>query len=147
MIPPEPLPDEMPAGKPEYAGDGPTEFRGSAITDHELLGIVGGKESAELRPVGALDIESAETFRQMFTRMLGEGIVQFFVDLGGLSYVDSTGLGSLLQLYREAKARGGALRVYNPTSAVQDIFDVTHLNKVLEIHSTRQAAFARAQEP
>jgi anti-sigma B factor antagonist len=66
--------------------------------------------------------------------------------LGGLSYVDSTGLGSLLQLYREAKARGGALRVYNPTSAVQDIFDVTHLNKVLEIHETRQAALVRAQE-
>jgi anti-sigma B factor antagonist len=78
--------------------------------------------------------------------MLGEGVAQFLVDLGGLDYIDSTGLGSLLHLYREAKAKGGALRLYNPPPAVQDIFDVTHLNKVLEVHETRQAAFARAQE-
>ncbi len=147
MNPHDPTPDEVPAGTPGPADGGPTGPGGSAtITSHEMLGIVGGEDSAELTPNGALDIESAETFRQMVTRMLGEGVAQFFVDLGGLDYVDSTGLGSLLHLYREAKARGGTLRLYNPTPAVQDIFNVTHLDKVLEFHETRQAALARAQE-
>ena len=147
MRPHDPTPGEGTAGTPGPAHGAPTVPDESAsITSHQLLGTVGGEDSAELTPTGALDIESAETFRQMVTHMLGQGVGQFLVDLGGLDYIDSTGLGSLLHLYREAKARGGTLRLYNPTPAVQDIFDVTHLNKVLEIYETRQAAFARAQE-
>ena len=147
MNPHGPAPNEVPAGTPGPADGPPTgPGRSVSITSHQLLGIVGGEDSAELTPTGALDIESAETFRQMVTHMLGEGVAQFLVDLGGLDYIDSTGLGSLLHLYREAKARGGTLRLYNPTPAVQDIFDVTHQNKLLEVHESRQAAFARAQE-
>ncbi len=147
MKPHDPTPNEVPVGMPVSDHGASTDPDGSAsITNHQLLGTVGGEDSAELAPTGALDIESAETFRQMVTHMLGEGVAQFLVDLGGLDYIDSTGLGSLLHLYREAKARGGTLRLYNPTPAVRDIFDVTHLNKVLEVHESRQAAFARAQE-
>jgi anti-anti-sigma factor len=147
MNPHDPTPNEVPAGTPGSADGAPAGPGGPVgITSYQLLGTVGGVDSAELTPTGALDIESAETFRQMVTHMLGRGVAQFLVDLGGLDYIDSTGLGSLLHLYREAKARGGTLRLYNPTPAVQDIFDVTHRNKVLEVHESRQAAIARAQE-
>ena len=117
----------------------------SASTRHRLLGTINGRESAALKPAAALDIESADAFRQVFTHMLSEGIAQFFIDLGDLDYIDSTGLGSLLQLYRETKARGGVVRLYNPTPAVQDIFTLTRLDRVLEIDKTQEAAFARAR--
>ncbi len=117
----------------------------SASTRHRLLGTINGRESAALKPTAALDIESADAFRQVFTHMLSEGIAQFFIDLGDLDYIDSTGLGSLLQLYREAKVRGGVVRLYDPTPAVQDIFTLTRLDKVLEIDKTQEAAFARAR--
>ena len=116
----------------------------SPVTHHTLLGTVNGLASAELRPQETLDIESADAFRQMSAHLLQLGVVQFYVDLGNLDYMDSTGLGSLLQLYREAKAKGGVLRIYNLTPPIQDIFTVTHLDKVLEIHRTREEAFSEA---
>ncbi len=78
--------------------------------------------------------------------MLDSGVTQFYVDLKNLQYIDSTGLGSLLNLYREAKARGGAMRIYNVTPPVESIFTVTHLDKVLEIYRTRQAALSEVEE-
>lgn len=113
--------------------------------DSHRLGTVGGLASAELRPVGSLDIESADDFRNECAGLLDSGILGFFVDLGGVEYIDSTGLGTLMYLYREAKGRGGIVRFYGLAPAVLDVFKLTHLDKVVEIVPTREAAVARAE--
>jgi anti-anti-sigma regulatory factor len=74
------------------------------------------------------------------------GVARFFVGLGNLHYIDSTGLGSLVRLNREVKARDGALHFYNPAPPVRDIFELTHLDKVLDIDETRKAAFDKADK-
>ncbi len=114
------------------------------VTHHRLLGQINGHASAELNPIGTLDIESADAFRQMFTQLLSSGVTRFFVGLGDLHYIDSTGLGSLVRLNREVKSRDGAIRFYSPTPPVRDILELTHLDKVLEIDETREAAFSDA---
>lgn len=116
------------------------------ITRHRALGEIGGRRSVELAPEGTLDIESADEFRGTFSRLLESGVERFFVDLGGVGYIDSTGLGSLMQLYREARERGGEVRFYNIAPAVRDIFSLTHLDKVITIDESREAALARAGE-
>ena len=115
------------------------------MIDPRMLGSVGGLASAELRPIGTLDIESADEFRQGAVDLLGSGILGFFVDLSGVEYIDSTGLGTLMYLYREVKGRGGAVRFYGLTPAVLDVFKLTHLDKVVEIAPTRDEALARAE--
>ena len=139
-----PLADGMRERPPIASGGDSAEPLRSSVTHHTLLGTVNELVSAELSPQGSLDIESADAFRQMSAHLLGLGIKQFYVDLGNLDYMDSTGLGSMLQLYREAKAKGGVMRIYNPTPPIQDIFTVTHLDKVLKIYRTRQEAFSEA---
>ena len=106
---------------------------------------MGGLSSVELRPVGTLDIESADDFRQTFARALESGVTQLFVDLGEVSYIDSTGLGSLMQLYREAKSRGGKTWFYGMTPPVQEIFSLTRLDKIVALYGTRREAFAEAE--
>ncbi len=117
----------------------------SEIARHRELGEVGGLSSVELRPVGTLDIESADDFRQTFARALESGVTQLFVDLGEVSYIDSTGLGSLMQLYREAKSRGGKTWFYGMTPPVQEIFSLTRLDKIVALYGTRREAFAEAE--
>jgi anti-sigma B factor antagonist len=116
----------------------------SAIARHQSLGEIGGLQSAELRPAGRLDIEFADDFQETFSRMLESGVTQFFVDLREVSYVDSSGLGSLMRLHREAKSRGGRTWFYDLTPPVREIFSLTHLNKVIELYGTRQEAFTLA---
>lgn len=124
----------------------PDKSAAPPIARHKLLGEINGLASIEVSPTGKLDIESADDFRRASARMLDSGITQFYVDLENLQYIDSTGLGSLLSLYREAKSRGGAVRIYNVTPPVESIFTVTHLDKVLEIYRTRQAALSEVEE-
>ncbi len=125
-------------------GYGSAGHDASEIAHHRELGEVGGLSSVELRPVGTLDIESADDFRQTFARILESGVTQLFVDLGEVRYIDSTGLGSLMQLYREAKSRGGKSWFYGLTPPVQEIFSLTRLDKIIELHGTREQAFAEA---
>ncbi len=117
----------------------------STVTRYQPLGSINGSEAAELSPSGVLDIVSTDAFRQNFTRLLDSGVVLFFVNLGDVEYIDSTGLGSLMQLYREAKGRGGAARFYNLAPTVREIFTLTHLDKVIKVDQSREAAFSEAE--
>ena len=133
-------------GRVVASGDLDRDQAGSAApvaVPHRLLGEVDGLDSVELKPAGDLDIESAGDFRETAAWMLGSGIVQFFVNLAEVDYVDSTGLGSLMQLYREVKNRGGKTWFYEATPAITDIFSLTRLDRVIELHETRREVFDR----
>jgi len=108
--------------------------------------LPGGITAAEMTPVGALSIETAEPFRQLVNTLLENGISRFCFDLGRLEYVDSSGLAALLQLCRDARNRSGTVWFYNVTPAVVNIFELTNLRRVLKIVPTREDALAEAQE-
>ncbi len=122
------------------------DFTAPAVARHQVLGEVSGLASVELCPSGNLDIEVADDFKHTFVQMLESDIAQFFVNLGEVSYVDSSGLGSLMQLYRETKTRGGRTWFYGLTPPVQDIFSLTRLDKAIDLYETRQDAFAEAEK-
>ena len=136
-------PVEVPWQAPPPAAAGPAA---GGITRHTMLSLPAGMAAAELSPLGALDIESAEAFRQLFAELLERGVRRFLVDLQHVNYVDSTGLGTLLQSCRDAQARGGKYWLFNVSPEVRAIFEVTNLHKIINIDSTRAAAFAEAQE-
>jgi anti-anti-sigma factor len=127
--------------KPDYDL---TSSAASGLVRCRPLGEIGGLVSAELHLTGKLDIESADDFRQEFAWILESGVTQFFVDLSRVSYVDSSGLGSLVRLDQETKSRGGKTWFYSLTPPVSEIFSLTHLDKIIELHGTRLEAFAAA---
>ncbi len=132
---------------PDTRADEPTPSeKAEDITLHQILELPGRLELAELSPVGPLNIESADTFRVMFLEMLNRGVTRFLLNLKRVDYIDSTGLGALLQLHREAKARAGGLWLYNLAPAVRTIFEVTNLHKIVDLDWTREAALAQAEE-
>jgi len=47
--------------------------------------------------------------------------------------VDSCGLGALVALHKTAAARGGVLRLINPTPPVQQILELTRMHRIFEI--------------
>jgi anti-anti-sigma factor len=123
-----------------------TSSAASGLVRCRPLDEIGGLVSAELHLTGKLDIESADDFRQEFAWLLESGVTQFFVDLSGVSYLDSSGLGSLIRLDQETKSRGGKTWFYGPTPPVSEIFSLTHLDKVIELHGTRLEAFTAAEK-
>jgi Anti-anti-sigma regulatory factor (antagonist of anti-sigma factor) len=70
--------------------------------------------------------DAVESLRQVTVLLL---------DMGGVTMVDASGLGAMLELRQELKAKGIALRLTNATDRVSRIFEITRLSTVFEITS------------
>jgi anti-sigma B factor antagonist len=64
--------------------------------------------------------------------LIHQGYKSILLDLGAVSYVDSAGLGELVQAYATTRNRGGALKLVNVTKRLQDLLVVTRLVTVFE---------------
>lgn len=74
--------------------------------------------------------------------LLQQGHKQVLVDLSDVSYVDSAGLGELVQAYATTKNRGGALKLMNVTKRLRDLLVVTKLLTVFETFDDEASALA-----
>ena len=81
-------------------------------------------------PDGALTADSL----QMVRRYLEEsGTPLIHLDLGGIRLPSAEGLGALVVLNRELRARGDALVLFNLTAATYEVFTLTRLVEVLDV--------------
>lgn len=56
------------------------------------------------------------------------------VNLAGVTFIDSTGIGVLVRVWRRIRATDGGLAVAMPSSQVQKVLDTTGLTKVLSVY-------------
>jgi len=84
------------------------------------------------------ETEIADTVR----RHLGIGRSRILLDLARVRYVDSFGLGQLVQAFSSARNRGGALKLINVTTRLTDLLVVTGLLTVFDCFDEESAALA-----
>jgi len=84
---------------------------------------------------GDLDYGECATFRMSIDRVLKSGPAATIVDLSGLEYLDSSGLGLLLSLSKEYTAQGGKL-VLVTNETVDNILSLTRLNGIFSTATT-----------
>jgi anti-sigma B factor antagonist len=71
-----------------------------------------------------------------------DGVEKLILDLSGIEFIDSAGLGALMILYGNMKLRGGQLRVVAPGAKVLDVLKLTHTDSILPIDPNLEAALA-----
>jgi len=82
------------------------------------------------------------------SRLVGEILEaggKVVLDLGGVSSIDSAGLGELAYLQSWAQSRKADPKCASPTPFVRDLLDLTNLNSVLDIHPSVHEALAAFQ--
>lgn len=81
---------------------------------------------------GELDEHSAGYTRDTMDNLMSDsGFSKIVVDLGGLEFMDSTGIGVLIGRYKKMKARGIPIFVANPSKQIDKIFMMTALYDVM----------------
>ena len=70
-------------------------------------------------PRGRLDLASAPTLRERLRQLIGSGTPRLVVDLGDVTFVDSSGLGAVIGGLKAARQAGGDLRIARPNQQVQ----------------------------
>ena len=74
--------------------------------------------------------------------LLQQGRKKLLLDLGGVAYVDSAGLGQLVQVKVTASRSGAELKLLNITKRLQDLLVVTRLSTVFDSYEDEAAALA-----
>lgn len=80
---------------------------------------------------GDLDINSNKEFKEKVNSV--QGIKNIIVNCENLSYIDSTGLGAFVSIYKNIKEKGEKLVITGLKPHIKKIFLITDLDKVFEI--------------
>ena len=97
---------------------------------------------AVVRSVGRLDLLSAADVKQRLTDAVAAGRRRLVVDLGGIEFIDSSGLGALIGGLKAARLAGGDLRIARPSEQARTILELTTLDRVLRPYATVEEALA-----
>ena len=79
-------------------------------------------------------------FATVAADLINAGEKRILVDLTPVSYVDSATIGCLMDLYRQASAAGGALKLAGVQKRVETMLTMTGAHNFLEIHADEPAA-------
>jgi anti-sigma B factor antagonist len=85
---------------------------------------------------GELDLSSAPSLQAEFAAALEDLESDLVLDIGALSFIDSSGLAMFVTLDKSLQSRGANLIISNPTPSVRRLFQITSLEDVLEIRQT-----------
>jgi anti-sigma B factor antagonist len=77
--------------------------------------------------------EGSSTFRDMIRDMAAAGNKKILLNLGEVSYIDSSGIGELVSGFTTVTNHGGALKLLNLTKRVKDLLQITKLYTVFEV--------------
>ena len=81
----------------------------------------------------AIDVTTVNALRQRLEAHLDAHGPYIWIDLGGVTYIDSTGLGMLVGLLREARDRGGDVGLLHPSRQVHRILQITGLEPIFGV--------------
>ena len=89
--------------------------------------------AATVRVKGELDCYTAPRLRSALRDLAEEGVRQVTVDVGGVEFIDSTGLSVLVGGMKRLRERGGRMVVKSPNDATRKLFEITGLQAVIEV--------------
>lgn len=81
-----------------------------------------------------------EIVRTKVKEVIEEGYKRVILDLGGVGYIDSAGLSTLVACYISARKAGGEVKLLNLTKVIRDLLQITRLSTVFETYDNLEAA-------
>jgi anti-sigma B factor antagonist len=102
------------------------------------------------RPVGELDAFTVSRFRQTLADLVVASGIVVVLDLGGVAFIDSAGLGALIGAIRRVRELGGEVAVACPRRALARLLQSTGFDRIVPVCSSVEEAanlLAPASEP
>ena len=84
--------------------------------------------------------EGSVVLRDTIKDLLGKGQKKILLNLGDVSYIDSSGIGELVSAFTSVRNQGGELKLLNLTKKVHDLLQITKLYTVFDVKDDEAAA-------
>jgi anti-sigma B factor antagonist len=86
--------------------------------------------------------EGSVALRGAIRRLLEEGKKKILLNLGGVGYIDSSGIGELVSSFTAINKEGGQLKLLNLTSKLKDLLGITKLLTVFDVYEDESDALS-----
>jgi anti-sigma B factor antagonist len=118
-------------------------------SEKEEISVALAIASREVDGVTVLDLsgritlgEGSVQLRDAIRDLIGKGQRNILLDVGEVSYIDSSGLGELVSAYTTARNQGAKLKLLKLTKKVHDLLQLTKLYTVFDIYDDEASAIA-----
>jgi anti-sigma B factor antagonist len=89
---------------------------------------------------GELDINTSPQIKKSFDKLISKKTPKVVINFKGLSYVDSSGLATLVEILKNMRIYGGRMRLTNLSAKIRGLFEITKLERLFEIFPDEEAA-------
>jgi anti-sigma B factor antagonist len=83
-----------------------------------------------------------ELLKDKINSLIQQGHKKLLLNLEGVPYVDSAGLGEIVRTYTTVSRQGGDLKLLNLTKRIEDLLTITKLLTVFDTYNTESEALA-----
>lgn len=90
---------------------------------------------------GDLEAQNVEAFRGA-TASLIQDVPGVLLDMTNVTFLDSSGLGALVAIWRTLSSRRGKIKLSGVRPMVRTVFDMTRMDRIFEMYDTEQEALA-----
>ena len=91
---------------------------------------------------GEIDLHQSTVLQQKLLDVLDQKPNRMIINLSNVSYMDSSGVASLVKLLSRTRKNGISLALAAPTKKVKAIFEITRLDSVFNIFESEEEALA-----
>jgi anti-sigma B factor antagonist len=93
---------------------------------------------------GELDVFTAPQLEAILQKLVEQDRLEIVVDLSGVSFLDSTGLGAMVKALKWVKEKGGSLVVVAADERIVKVFKITGLDDVMSLTAELDPSLARS---
>ncbi|MEZ5118007.1 MAG: STAS domain-containing protein [Candidatus Nanopelagicales bacterium] len=91
---------------------------------------------------GEVDVYTAPALDERLGALIDEGQTRLVLDLTGVDFLDSTGLGVIVKALKRTRERGGGLALVVTEERIRKVFRITGLDAVVPLHSSVESALS-----
>src|ERR687892_878734 len=91
---------------------------------------------------GELDVATSPELRELLIRLVADGGNRLVLDLEGVDFLDSTGLGTIIGALKRARTHDGDLRLVCTEARIRRLFEITGLDRAVPLHASLDDALA-----
>jgi anti-sigma B factor antagonist len=88
------------------------------------------KNHTTVKLAGQIDAKAAPNLNHKLQELINQGKTKLILDMGGVDYISSAGIGTFLAITKAVKGQGGQMILAGVIEEVQDVFDLLKIDQV-----------------
>ncbi len=89
---------------------------------------------------GQIDVHTSPKLRLEFEKLYDQGVRKMVIDFEKVTYVDSSGLATLIYMLQQLRQNNGAMALANLLDKINNLFTLTKIDMLMSIYQTQEEA-------